>query len=213
MKTAFITGVSSGIGFELCKLFVENGFFTYGMGRKSPTLKSDNFKFIENDFNRFKPFEVSDKIDCLVLNSGITVYKKVCSLSEKDIRKVFEVNFLGNALTLNSLCGKLKKDSVVFFISSIASVEQNVFENWGIYSSLKTGFEKYLRVFAFESGIRTVILRVGAVDTPLWNCVKGKEREGRKLPPSRIAEILMDMYLKRDNLTFDRMVCVKEIKP
>ena len=213
MNTAVITGVSSGIGLAVCRQFLRQGFLTYGIGRHNPDFENPRFKFIENDFTHFKDFNIPETVDCLVLNSGITVYKKVCDLTGEEIERVFKINFLGNALTLKSLCRNFEGDSLVFFISSIAASNTNDFENWGIYSSLKVGFEKFLRIFAVERGVKTVILRIGAVDTPLWDKVTGKEKDGKKLSPANVAERLVEIYLNRERLNFQDMVYFEEITP
>ena len=70
----------------------------------------------------------------------------------------------------------LKQNAVVSFISSIAALEKNNFEFWGLYSSTKTAMEKALMIFAKEEKFKLLLFNLGRVDTDIWKEVSGKER-------------------------------------
>ena len=50
-KNILVTGISKGLGFEICKLLLSNSYNVYGLGRNSNSEleKFDNFKFINID--------------------------------------------------------------------------------------------------------------------------------------------------------------------
>ena len=49
-KNILVTGISKGLGFEICKLLLSNSYNVYGLGRNSNSEleKFDNFKFRYN---------------------------------------------------------------------------------------------------------------------------------------------------------------------
>ena len=208
MKRVLITGVSRGIGKYLTFEFLKKGYFVSGVGKTKPDFEKDSFEFFENNFENFKEIDFNTNFDIVVLNSGITIYKKMKDVSESELYKVFKVNLFGNLLTLQSALKK-GKVKLVSFISSIATLEQNNFENWGLYSSSKIAMEKILKIFAKEVGFKLLIFNIGRVDTDIWKSVSGKEKSLPKLSPETVAENIVkniEEGLKDKSLSYKHIV-------
>ena len=208
MKKVLITGVSRGIGKALTCQFLKKGYFVSGVGKTKPDFAKEGFEFFENDFENFKEIDFNTGFDIVILNSGITIYKKLRDVSEKDLEKIFKINLFSNLLTLQAAL-KRGKVKLVSFISSIATLEKNNFENWGLYSSSKIAMEKALKIFAKEEGVKLLIFNIGRVDTDIWKNVSGKEKNLPKLSPETVAErIVKDIEegLKDNSLSYKHIV-------
>ncbi|BBB33424.1 short chain dehydrogenase [Thermotomaculum hydrothermale] len=199
MKRVLITGVSKGIGRALAEVFLKNNFFVIGVGKTKPEFDYKNFHFIYNDFENFKDFSIDFPLNIVVLNSGIAIYKKLKDASLNDFEKIFKINMCGNLLTLKSVLGNLEKDGLVSFVSSIATLNENNFENWGLYSSSKIASEKALKVFAAEEDLKLLIFNIGRVDTDIWKSVKGKEANLPKMNRLAVAKQMFNEIMSALN--------------
>ncbi len=209
MKKVLITGVSKGIGKALSLHFLEKGFFVVGVGKNRPDYSHKNFVFFENDFENYKEIKIDFSFDIVVLNSGITIYKRLKDIEQYDVERVFKVNLFGNLLTLKSIAKNLKQNAVVSFISSIAALEKNNFEFWGLYSSSKTAMEKALMIFAKEEKFKLLLFNLGRVDTDIWKEVSGKERYLSRISLKDTASLIekeMEKALSKKTFSFKRVV-------
>ena len=106
-----ITGVSTGIGYELCKQFLSNGYHVFGTVRKqrdADQLKqefSKGFKPLLMDVTQ--PDEINNSVKVvaealnggvlsgLINNAGIAISGALATLTTDEYRQQFEVNFFG----------------------------------------------------------------------------------------------------------------------
>lgn len=81
MKTAVVTGGSSGIGLSCCRKFLENGYRVYELSRREPKIQTVGVKHISCDVTDERSvseaFEEiygdSGSIDILVNNAGFGI--------------------------------------------------------------------------------------------------------------------------------------------
>ena len=81
MKTAIVTGGSSGIGLSCCRKFLENGYRVYELSRREPKIQTVGVKHISCDVTdehsvseAFKKiYNDSGSIDILVNNAGFGI--------------------------------------------------------------------------------------------------------------------------------------------
>ena len=78
MKSIFITGTSSGIGFALANKYLDEGWRVYGVSRKRSTIEHPNFSSLAFDISDFEHYTFFDTLfhsithlDLIVLNAGI----------------------------------------------------------------------------------------------------------------------------------------------
>ena len=191
-KNILITGASTGIGYHLVKVFVENGYQVYGSVRK----QKDADRLL-NDFNtNFKPliFDVTDHqsvdeaarqlevevgkegLGGLINNAGIAVGGPLMDLTIDDYRKQFEVNVFGVIKVTQAflpLLGTRENHSTlpgkIIQISSIAGDFGMPFMS--AYASSKhalEGISESLRKELLMFGIDVLVIQPGPIKTPIW---------------------------------------------
>jgi len=181
MKTALITGTSSGIGLELIKKFDKEGIRTISLSRSdivsdhefSSNLTHINFDIInDEDIKKLVEFLSSNslKVDFLINNAGKLVNKPFLDQSEVDFKSTYDVNFFGIVKLIQSLFPFFKKDSHILNVSSIGGIGgSSKFPGLSSYSSSKGALNILTEVLAteFKEGPYFNTLCLGAVQTPM----------------------------------------------
>jgi 3-oxoacyl-[acyl-carrier protein] reductase len=181
MKTALITGTSSGIGLELIKKFDKEGIRTISLSRSnivsdhefSSNLTHINFDItIEDDINSIVDFLSSNllQVDFLINNAGKLVNKPFLDQTQADFKSTYDVNFFGIVSLVQSLFPFFKKDSHIVNISSIGGiVGSSKFPGLTSYSSSKGALNILTELLAteFKDGPFFNTLCLGAVQTPM----------------------------------------------
>ena len=106
-KVAIVTGASSGIGLDLVKRLIANGYRGIANSRKitsTMTLTSTaDLKLVDGDIGLFETakrvvdaaIQNFERIDLLVNNAGVFVPKPFTEYTAEDYRKVIETNLSG----------------------------------------------------------------------------------------------------------------------
>jgi NAD(P)-dependent dehydrogenase (short-subunit alcohol dehydrogenase family) len=198
MKTAVITGVSTGIGFAAVKILIPKGFRVFGSVRSEGDADRLKKQFGEG----YVPlvFDVTDpeRIDRaaaqvrealngetlggLVNNAGITVAGPLTHLPVERFRYQLEVNLIGPMAVTQAFlpllgmdCKRKGPPGRIINISSVAGRMAPPFI--GAYSASKYGLEGYsdsLRRELMMFGIDVVLIEPGAVKTPIWEKGEGR---------------------------------------
>lgn len=190
MKTVLITGASGGIGRAIVKKFVQNGYTVIAQYNKNKTelkklieeLESENLggaiypvtadftdlnsidRMFEDIFTRYK------KIDAVVNNAGVGLYKLITETTEQDWDKVFNVNIKSIYYLVNKVLPSM--------IDNKSGKIVNVSSMWGIagasmevaYSASKSALIGYTKALAKElapSGINVNCVCPGVIDTEM----------------------------------------------
>ena len=182
MKKVIIIGVTSGIGEELCRQYIEEGNFIGGIGRNEKKLKAIQNEFPDNFHQKVldisKVDEVLPVLDELIdKTGGMDIIIIASSISNKnpdliwDIEKeVFDINILGYSAVLNFAAQFFKKQGFghIVGISSIAKFFGN--KN-PAYNASKAFESIYMEGMRFNlNGYPNIFItdiRPGFVDTPL----------------------------------------------
>ncbi len=198
MKTAFVSGASGGIGLEICRTLLSNGYNVIAQynSNKKPIedLKeemknqglSDFLHLIKCDFNdSLAVKECADfcalkfgGVDAFISNAGIDLYKLYDLTESKEWDEVMNVN-LKSAFLLSRRFVKdmiSKKAGRIVFISSVwgevgASIE-------AVYSASKAGLIGLSKSLAKElapSSITVNCVCPGVIDTPMNSCFSKEE--------------------------------------
>jgi NAD(P)-dependent dehydrogenase (short-subunit alcohol dehydrogenase family) len=151
-KVWFITGASKGIGLELAKKLLAQGYRVAATSRNEASLiavlgnSSENFLPLEMDLVDEKSVKNAiDKtishfktIDVLVNNAGYGLLGALEELTDAEARKNYEVNVFGllNVIRNTMPILRANKSGHIFNISSVGGYFGE-FPGWGIYCSTK----------------------------------------------------------------------------
>lgn len=230
MKTVFITGASSGIGYATALAFLKRGyavFAGYNKNERGILDLCDSFDAssggvvypIKIDVSSktsvneaFKTiFNKTNKIDALINNAGVSFVALLQDTTEEDYDRIFNVNMKGAFLTVKSVLPSMieRKYGKIVNVSSM----------WGergascevVYSASKAaliGFTKALAKEVGPSGINVNAVLPGVIKTPMNSAFTEKDMQeladstslGRIGTPEEIAEVVY--YLCSDEARF-----------
>jgi NAD(P)-dependent dehydrogenase (short-subunit alcohol dehydrogenase family) len=192
MKTIFITGVSSGIGFALTKTFIQKGYRVIGSVRsesKVEVLKrtfGDNFYPVIFDLQNYNEIDIAvqqidellgkDYLFGIINNAGSAEIGPLLHISMDDFRKSLEILVISQLYIIQKLTKYLLPSDPALLpgrivnISSICGLQGNY--GYGCYSAAKhalEGISKTLRIELQMYGIKVIVLGPGNVKTSLWS--------------------------------------------
>ena len=197
-KHAIVTGASRGIGFEIAKKLLKEGFKVTGTARKSefPNELSSkkNFNGIhldlasENDINfQLKPlFSTSGGIDVLVNNAGISVDADFSDDDEKWLEvwdRTLAINLRSAALLSKwfiNIHADNRSKGVLINISSRAAYRGDT-QEFAAYAASKAGMVAFTKSIArnfSKKGISAYSIAPGFIDTDMAS--EAKEIHGEE---------------------------------
>jgi NAD(P)-dependent dehydrogenase (short-subunit alcohol dehydrogenase family) len=193
MQSVVITGVSTGIGWGITKVLIQNGFRVFGSVRKQQDAERLTKEFGE----AFIPliFDITDEAGVqtaaqkvreqlneetlfgLVNNAGIAIPGPLMHQPIADFRKQMEVNLIGQLIVTQAFLPLLGTDRSmkgkpgrIINMSSVAGRNGNPF--LGAYAASKHALEGLSESFRRELmlyGIDVIIVGPGAISTPIWD--------------------------------------------
>jgi NAD(P)-dependent dehydrogenase (short-subunit alcohol dehydrogenase family) len=192
MQRVVITGVSTGIGHASAKVLLERGFRVFGSVRTQ-----ENADRLQSEFGEmFVPlvFDVTDEsavrseasrvggllgadtLNGLVNNAGVEVAGPLAHLATDQFRYQLEVNLVGPFVVAKAFLPLLGADPArkgapgrIVNISSTGGRIAGPFT--GAYAASKFGLEGFSESLRRESllfGIDVIVIRPGAIVTPIW---------------------------------------------
>lgn len=180
-KNVIITGTSSGIGFELVKLFSEKNHNVLAISRNNNALRTLNLAGVmpidldlteSEDYNSLDKYLSSFKnIDILINNAGYLVNKPFEETTLKDFQDVYSTNVFSVAMLTKKIIGFMSESSNVVNISSIGGVQGSMkFSGLSAYSSSKAALNILTEMLAEEYKDRKIhfnSLALGSVETKM----------------------------------------------
>ncbi|MEP5611628.1 MAG: SDR family NAD(P)-dependent oxidoreductase [Cyclobacteriaceae bacterium] len=198
-KNILITGASTGIGYDLAKVFIGSGYTVFGSVRNqsdAARLREElgaGFQALVFDVTNHKAVDeavvkLSEKIGSeglggLINNAGIAVGGPFMDVDIEEFRYQFEVNVIGLVKVTQAFLPLLGARDVhgslpgkIIQISSIAGKVAMPFLSPYVGSKHAVeGISQSLRRELQLYGIDVVIIGPGAIKTPIWN--KGASEE------------------------------------
>ena len=175
-QKVFITGVSSGLGHGLAKIYLEEGATVYGCSRRAPEdLIEKGLIFMSADFS--DAASASDTVERLLADAGglDLVVLNAAKLGEirdmqetplSDLRETMEINVWANKWLLDTLFAEERSVQQVVAISSGASLSGS--RGWNGYSLSKAALNMLIQLYVDEQP-RThfTSLAPGLIDTAM----------------------------------------------
>ncbi len=198
-KNVFITGVSSGIGYDACRFLIEKGYRVFGSVRK----KADAQRLSNTMGERFFPliFDVTQvekirasadvvgsqlgdqNLAALVNNAGLSVPGPLHLIPDDDFRYQMDVNVMGVRNVTNAflpLLGTQQSNNPgkIINISSVSGRFNAPFN--GAYCISKHALESMSDIYRRELmlyGIDVIVIEPGPIKSDIWKKNKGKLRK------------------------------------
>lgn len=152
MKSAVVTGVSSGIGFAITEKVLKLGYKVYGFSRQTPKslIDNSNFQFVECDLRdtkvlRKKMDEVrkaDQNIHILINNAGFGLIGLHEELDYTKLEEIIQVNLTAPILITRILLRQIKQNKgIIINISSITAKKSSPLAS--AYSAAKAGLTQF----------------------------------------------------------------------
>ena len=225
MKTVIITGTSTGIGFELAKIFSKKNYNVISLSRSSNVVNIgskniDHFPFdITGDddhqklINHCKTNKI--EIDILINNAGLLINKTFKDITVDDFKKIYNVNLFGVVKLIKNLFEFFSSNAHIVNISSIGGlIGSSKFKGLTAYSSSKGALNVLTEVLSEEykdSDLTFNSLCLGSVQTKmLEKAFPGYKAEDS---PLEMAEYIHDFSVNGKKLFSGKVIPISKSNP
>lgn len=187
-KVALVTGASSGMGKEIAKQLMTDGYRVYAAARQVDQMNDlAELGVLPVRLDISEPNEIESlastilgevgRIDVLVNNAGFGLYGAVEDVGIEEARHQFEVNLFGLARLTQLLLPAMreKKSGNIVNISSMGGKVYTPLRAW--YHATKHALEGWsdcLRLELAPFGIRVVIIEPGLIETGFGEVLAGR---------------------------------------
>lgn len=183
MKTAIITGGTSGIGLAAAKKFLAAGYQCALIGRslsKFEKIKNElggQFEFVAGDVGRVydcrkivrQVVEKFGGVDVLVNSAGLYTEGAITGVTEKDFDEIFDTNVKGTFFMSRAVFEEVtNRRGAIINVASDAGIKGNYF--CALYAASKGAVVAFTKSLALEMasyGVRVNCVAPGDIWTPL----------------------------------------------
>jgi NADP-dependent 3-hydroxy acid dehydrogenase YdfG len=207
-KTAIISGASRGIGRAVAQTLAHNGFNVALLARNKADLQiiekeiDKNVKTYALDISNEQEVNeaVADilqtfgKIDVVINNAGVGVFKPTEELTSKEWDNLMDTNVKGTFLLTKATLPHLKNQHSGIIIGIASDVSKRVFPNGSLYCATKYAQDAYLSAVRKEVrrfGIKVSLIYPGLVDTYFHNDTEGSSKQSDWLESQDIANAVL----------------------
>ena len=210
MKTAVITGATSGLGLAFTGYLLSQGFAVVGIGRSEKKLTQLTHKFegqpftaiqgdlsVSQDVTRVAQELNQFSIDWLILNAGIQSYQ---SLESNQFLGTFheemQVNLAAPVELVHRLLPKMTTESRVILVSSLMAKYPKISSpGYCVSKSGLTMFARAIRPVPAKKGIH-----VQVVNPPLMATTMTKGRDVKERPEDFVADLIKQIDLNKPEI-------------
>lgn len=179
MKTALVTGASSGIGLAISRKLLEMNYKVYGIGRdfSKSNLENENFKRIICDIRNInqllekaKDIKKEHRIYILINNAGVGYFGPHEELNKDKIHDMVTINLEVPMVLTNFFLRDLKKNKG--YVINISSVTAKQSSTYGCaYSATKSGlthFSESLFDETRKTGVKVITIHPDMTKTNFY---------------------------------------------
>lgn len=212
-KVIWVTGASTGIGKEIANEFSKAGHIVVVTGRRKSRLVKivSEIKFADREASAFvcnvmseRSIQITAKrirekygrIDVLVNNAGVTVFKSFLETKTFDYDFVMNTNLRGAFLCMKFVIPLMIKNKKGQIINILSTAANTAFENSSVYAASKAGLmamANCIREEVRKYNIKLSNIFPGAVETAMWDSRARQRYKNRMMTATDIAKIVVDM--------------------
>jgi len=173
MRTALVTGASTGIGAACAVRLAGTGWRVYAGVRRAgdaPEGTEEILLDVTDDEQIRAAAQRIGELDALVNNAGIAIAMPLEFIPVHELRRQLEVNVIGQVAVTQALLPHLRRSrGRIVFVGSIAGKSALPF--LGAYAASKHALEAVtdtLRIELRPFGIEVSLVEPGTIRTPIW---------------------------------------------
>jgi short-subunit dehydrogenase len=226
LKTALITGASSGIGQATSRLLMAQGYRVIGISRRGQVaeFQNDNFSALALDLARLDQLESriaelveSCAIDCFIHAAGEGHFGSIEQFSVAQIETSMRVNLTSAMVICRSLVPALRSRGKgrIIFIGSESALHAG--RKGALYCAAKyglRGFSQSLREDCSNDGIQVSLVNPGMVRSPFFDDLSfepGAASENA-IAVDDVAEIIWQILQSSTDIVIDEVNLSPRIK-
>lgn len=213
-KVIWVTGASTGIGKETAMEFSKAGHIVVVSARRKSRLVKivSEIKFADREAAAFVCNIISErsiqitakrirekygKIDALINNAGVTVFKSFLETKTFDYDNVIDTNLRGAFLCMKNVLPQMIKNKKGHIINILSIAANTAFENSSVYAASKAGLlamSNSLREEVRRYNIKISNVLPGAVETAMWDSKSRQRFKNRMMGANDIAKIVLEIF-------------------
>jgi len=224
MRTALVTGASSGIGLAICHQLLQQGWQITGLARDFSKASSitghPQFTSVVCDLANLEqlPATITQlvkstaTINAVIFCAGKGQFGNLEQFSYPQIRELIEINFTSQAYLARAVLPKMKqaRQGDLLFLGSEAALTGS--RKGSLYCASKfalRGFAQALRDECAKSGVRVSIINPGMVKTAFFDELNFQPcpEQSASILPEDIAKMVAMILNIRPGTIIDEITC------
>ena len=213
MKTAIVTGASSGIGKAIAEVLVKNGYEVYGIGRSF--TEGVRFHAVVCDLLDEKQYQammhsLPREIDVLVNNAGCAYYGMHETMSDAKIHEMIKLNLeIPERMSQHYIRTLRLRQGMIINVASITGTHPS--PHAACYASTKAALISFSNSIFEENrkhGVKVTCLIPDMTETNLYRNAdfKADENGGCCLYPMDIANVVEQILSQRNGIVAKEII-------
>ena len=228
-RVVWVTGASTGIGYEIAKAFSKAGDIVVATARRKSRLVTmvNEIRFAGREAYAFvcnvqsersivstkkKIIEKCGTIDLIINNAGITVFRSFLDTKSYEFDELMATNLRGGFLMAKAVLPVFIKKRKGQIINILSVAAHSRFTDSAIYSASKAAMMSMFNVLREEVrkfNVKITNIYPGPVDTAMWDPRARAKFRRRMMTPKEIADIVLNASMQPKKVVIEDVI----IKP